>query len=127
MSSINANRAVPEIVDHAGVRVPGYTSAGVEITPRPGTVVLAAAASAPTQIRRPWRSTLRTTWQAFLGLCVLAPILVTTAGLDPADLPWLGVVLAVAAAVTRVMAIPGVEAWLRQFLPFLAAAPRPPD
>lgn len=84
------------------------------------------AASVPTQVRRPWRSTARTVWQAFLGLCVLAPILVTGAGLDPVQLPWLGTVLLVAGVVTRVMAIPAVEVWLRRFLPFLAAAPKPP-
>jgi Flp pilus assembly pilin Flp len=77
----------------------------------------------PTQVRRPWRATTRTVFQAFIGLCALAPILVAEAGLDPAKLPWLAVVLAVALAVTRVMAIPGVDAWLRRFLPFLAAAP----
>ena len=49
------------------------------------------------------------------------------AGLDPAKLPWLVVPLAVAAAVTRIMAVPAVETWLRRFLPFLAAAPAPKD
>ena len=77
----------------------------------------------PTQVRRPWRSTARTVFQAFVGLCVLAPLLVTATGLKVEQLPWLGVVLAVALAVTRVMALPGVETWLRTFVPFLAAAP----
>lgn len=78
----------------------------------------------PTQVRRPWRSTARTVFQAFVGLCVLAPVILAATGLTVAQLPWLGVVLAVAAAVTRIMAIPGVETWLRTYLPFLAAAPK---
>lgn len=82
------------------------------------------AAVTPTQVRRPWRSTARTVFQALIGLCVLAPLIVSATGLTVTQLPWLGVVLAVAAAVTRVMAIPGVETWLRTYLPFLAAAPK---
>ena len=78
----------------------------------------------PTQVRRPWRSTARTVFQALVGLCVLAPLIVGATGLTVAQLPWLGVVLGVAAAVTRIMAIPGVETWLRTYLPFLAAAPK---
>lgn len=77
----------------------------------------------PTQVRRPWRSTTRTVFQALIGLCVLAPLIISATGLTVAQLPWLGVVLAVAAAVTRIMAIPGVETWLSTYLPFLAAAP----
>lgn len=77
----------------------------------------------PTQVRRPWRSTARTVFQALIGLCVLAPLVIAQTGLTAEQLPWLGVVLAVAAAVTRIMAIPGVETWLSTYLPFLAAAP----
>lgn len=120
MTSTHANQTVPEVVDHAGIRAEHY-----QVQAPAGTVMLAPAAVAPTQVRRPWRSTIRTVWQAFLGLCVLAPILVQGAGLDPKKLPWLATVLLVAAAVTRVMAIPAVEAWLRRFVPFLAAAPAP--
>lgn len=75
----------------------------------------------PTQVRRPWRTTARTIFQAFVALCVLFPVLVETAGLDPEAFPWLAVPLAVAAAVARIMALPQVEAFLRRFLPFLAA------
>lgn len=87
--------------------------------------IAANAAVVPTQVRRPWKSTIRTVFQAFIGLCVLAPLLVNAAGLDPAQLPWLGVVLGVAAAVTRIMALPGVEAWLQKYLRFLSAASKP--
>lgn len=78
----------------------------------------------PTQVRRPWRSVTRTVFQALVALAVMAPILVQATGLDPSSLPWLAGVLAVCAAVTRVMALPQVEAFLRRFLPFLSAAPK---
>lgn len=77
----------------------------------------------PTQVRRPWRSTARTVFQALVALAVLFPVLVETAGLDPDSLPWLAGALAVAGGVARVMADPRVEAFLRRFVPFLAAAP----
>lgn len=78
-------------------------------------------AAQPTQVKRPWRATVRTAFQALVGLCVLIPVLVKELGLDAKALPWLGVVVAVAAGVTRVMALPGVNDWLRRFVPFLAA------
>lgn len=76
---------------------------------------------------RRWRSTLRTVLQAAIALAVIAPVLVTEAGLDPAALPWLAGVLAVAAAVTKFMANPVVEAFLHRWVPWLAAAPAPGD
>ena len=78
----------------------------------------------PTQVRRPWRATLRTVFQALVALAVMLPVLVEATGLRPDQWPWLAGVLAVAAAVTRVMALPQVEAFLRRFLPFLATAPK---
>lgn len=86
----------------------------------PGTVVLAD----PTQVRRPWRSTARTVFQALVALAVLAPFVVQASGLDAEALPWLAGFLAICAGITRVMALPQVEAFLRRFLPFLAAAPK---
>lgn len=80
------------------------------------------AAVQPTQLRRPWRATLRTAFQAIVALATLAPFL--AGGIYQADdYPVVvGQVLAVSAAVTRVMALPQVEDFLRRFLPFLAAA-----
>jgi hypothetical protein len=78
----------------------------------------------PTQVRRPWRTVARTVFQAAVALCVLFPVLVQTAGLDPETFPWLAVPLAVAAAVARIMALPQVEVFLRRFIPFLSAAPK---
>lgn len=89
----------------------------------PGTVILAD----PTQVRRPWRSTLRTIFQALVGLAALAPLIAAAVeeatGYDLDGVPFIVVALAASAAVTRVMAIPQVEAFLKRFLPFLAAAP----
>lgn len=86
------------------------------------TVALDAAPA--TQVRRPWRATLRTAFQLLVGLAAMLPLLVDAAGLEETT-PVLAGVLAVSAAVTRIMALPAVEAFLAQFLPFLAAAPRP--
>lgn len=62
------------------------------------------------------KRTLRTVLQTAVGLCVLLPTLVDAAGI-PSTLPWAAGALAVAAAVARAMAVPGVQAllpaWLR--------------
>ncbi len=79
--------------------------------------------SAPTQVARPWRATVRTVVQALVALAVMAPVLVEATGLEPESLPWLAGVLAVAAAVARVSALPQVEEFLRRFVPWLAADP----
>lgn len=76
----------------------------------------------PTQVRHPWRSTLRTLFAAGLGLLSILPVILAGAGLD--DTVYGGQILAVTALVTRVLAIPGVDAWLRQYVPWLAAAPK---
>lgn len=90
------------------------------------TSELAKLEPVPTQVRRPWRSTARTLFQALVAMAVLFPILVDQTGLNPDDAPWLAIPLAVAAAVTRIMALPQVENFLARFLPFLAAAPQSP-
>lgn len=94
---------------------------------------------APTQIRRPWRSTLRTAVQVaiptLLALGVVVPQVVQVI-LDEVGeampprlrLALLGIsagIVTAAAIVTRVMAIPQVELLLRRFklTSWLAAAP----
>ena len=99
--------------------------AALASTPGPGP--LEEVRVTPTQVRRPWRATARTAFAALVALCALFPVLVETAGLDPASFPWLAVPIAVAAAVTRIMALPGVEEFLRRFLPFLSATGKQPD
>ncbi|WP_327376189.1 hypothetical protein OG393_20920 [Streptomyces sp. NBC_01216] len=62
------------------------------------------------------KRTLRTIFQTAIGIAAVLPALVDTAGL-PQSLPWVAGALAVAGAVTRVMAIPVVQrllpGWLR--------------
>lgn len=112
---------VNEVVAHiaAGVEVDGH-AAPASPSGRNSLPVLAP----PTQIRRPWRSTVRTVFQALVALAAMAPVLVATTGLKPEQLPWLAGVLGVAAAITRVMTLPQVEGFLRRFVPWLAAAPK---
>lgn len=83
------------------------------------------AAVLPTQMRRPGRSTLRTVFQALVGLAAMAPLIYHAAtDHDPALAGgWAATALAISAGVTRVMSSPAVETWLRKFVPFLAAAP----
>lgn len=61
------------------------------------------------------RRTLRTAFALVLALAAGLPLLVETAGL-PSTLPGVGTILTVAAAVTRVMALPMVDAWLPSWL-----------
>lgn len=119
MTSKRANQLVPEVVDHAGVRAQHFTLSGSS----PGTVMIVPAAVAPTQVRRPWRSTARTVFQATVSLAAMWGLVVVTLGLP--DWAWVGTSVAVAGGITRVMSLPAAEAWLRRFLPFLAAAPKP--
>lgn len=80
------------------------------------------AASAASQVRRPWRATLRTTLAVIVAIAAMTPALVDAAGIDQ-TVPAVAGVLAIAAAVTRIMALPAVEAALTRFLPWLAADP----
>jgi hypothetical protein len=78
----------------------------------------------PTQVRRPWRSTLRTLFQLVIALVTLLPFVLTGVYVDGDQAPAVvGQVLAVATVVTRVMALPQVETFLRTWAPWLAAAP----
>ncbi|MFL0579173.1 hypothetical protein [Dietzia sp. 179-F 9C3 NHS] len=76
----------------------------------------------PTQTQRPWRTTLRTTIAAAWGLVPLWPVIVGELNLDR-TIPWVAGSLAVTAALTRIAANPRAEAWLAEWLPWLAADP----
>lgn len=78
------------------------------------------------QVARPWRATVRTALQAALALALMLPLLVDAAGLDETAPPVAGA-LVLAGGFARVMALPAVEAFLRRFVPWLAAEPRPVD
>lgn len=80
---------------------------------------------APTQSRHPWRTTARTIFQAGVALASLAPTIAAVGGMEHLSASKAGgQVLLVCAIVTRVMALEGVNNFLRRFLPFLAADPK---
>ena len=89
------------------------------------TTMASLAAVEPTQTRRPWRTTLRTLFQALVGFAAIAPSIAAAVeeatGYDLQGVPFVVVGLASCAAVTRVMALPGVEDFLARFVTFLAA------
>ncbi len=76
-----------------------------------------------TQAQHPWRATVRTVVAFVIGLAAIWGLIVEAAGVDP-ELPVVSLSLAVAGGVTRVLALPGVEALLRRTpgLRWLAAA-----
>jgi hypothetical protein len=81
-----------------------------------------SAVPSSTQRRFPWRATLRTAFQAGTALAAGAPLIYQAAtDHDPAAATGAaGIALAVAAGITRVMALPTVDTFIRRFLPFLA-------
>jgi hypothetical protein len=79
---------------------------------------------APTQTRHPWRATVRTVFAGVVGALTLLPEVATAAHIG--TVPTVVQVLGVAGAVTRVLAIPGVNGWLGQYVPWLAASPTQP-
>jgi hypothetical protein len=79
---------------------------------------------APTQTQHPARATIRTVFAGLLALVSLLPYILGAAHVDTTV--WGAQALVVSAGVTRVLAFPGVNAWLTEYLPFLAAAPRQP-
>jgi len=80
---------------------------------------LALAPGVPTQVAHPWRATIRTVIQAAIALAALAPFLIDAIGLDQ-TLPIVASILAVAAAITRIAALPQVNQFVERFVPWLA-------
>lgn len=76
----------------------------------------------PTQVRRPWRATIRTAFAVLVAFAAMFPLIVGAAGVDE-TLPPVVTALAIATGITRVMALPVVDDFLAQFLPWLAADP----
>ena len=74
------------------------------------------------QTAHPWRTTARTILQLIIAVASGAPLIWQAATQqDPAAATGgAAVVLLVAGAITRVMALPFVNEFLRRFLPFLA-------
>lgn len=78
----------------------------------------------PTQVKHPWRATARTVFAALVGGLSLLPEVTTAAHIGTVG--TVVQVLAVTGAVTRVLALPGVEGWLGTYLPWLSATPAKP-
>ena len=77
--------------------------------------------TAPTQVRKPWRATFRTSLTAFVALIPLIPQIAEAAHID--EIPAVASVVALSAAISRVLALNGVESWLDKYIPILAAEP----
>jgi len=71
----------------------------------------------------PARTTIRTVFQVVVSLAVGLPFIIEAAGLSEA-VPGVAATLAVAAAITRIMALPWTEEFLERFIPWLSAEPR---
>ena len=76
------------------------------------------ATPSATQTRHPWRATVRTLFAVTVALLSLLPVVAATAGID--TVPAVAQVLVVTGAVTRVLALPQVDDFLRRFLSWLA-------
>lgn len=61
------------------------------------------------------KRTVRTVFQTAAAIAVLLPAIVDASGV-PGTLPWVAGALAVAGGLTRVMAVPGVQALLPRWL-----------
>ncbi|MDQ5862786.1 MAG: hypothetical protein M3536_11050 [Actinomycetota bacterium] len=72
-----------------------------------------------TQTAHPWRATVRTVFAFLVGLAASWALIIQAAGIDP-GLEWVSGSVAIAAGITRVMALPAVDDLIRRFLPFLA-------
>ncbi|WP_063039737.1 hypothetical protein [Nocardia pseudovaccinii] len=68
----------------------------------------------------------RTAFQLVVGTAPMMPVIVTSSGL-PETTAGVGAALAISAVITRVMAIPAVDAALSTWAPWLAAEPSSPS
>ena len=73
----------------------------------------------PTQVRNPRRALIRTIFAATVSLAAITPFIVGALGVTATGGVW-AAILAVAGAITRVMALPGVNAWIESYVPWLA-------
>lgn len=73
----------------------------------------------------PWQAVGRTILEAVVSAAAAAPLVYTAITESDPGLATgaAAIFLAVCAAITRVLNLPVVEAWLQRFVPWLAAAP----
>lgn len=75
----------------------------------------------PTQVARPWRAALRTALAGAIGF-IPAGIAITRE-LELDTVPFFAGAVTLGITVTRVLSIPQVEIFLREYAPWLAAQP----
>lgn len=75
----------------------------------------------PTQVARPWRAALRTALAGAIGF-IPAGIAITRE-LELDTVPFFAGAVTLGITVTRVLSIPAVEIFLREYAPWLAAQP----
>lgn len=75
-----------------------------------------------TQSKHPWQAVARTIFAALVGAAAMAaPIYeAITQGSAAAATGWAAIALGICGAITRVLALPGVDAWLAAYLPWLS-------
>lgn len=73
----------------------------------------------PTQVAHPWKATVRTVFAVVVALLTLIPVVVATAGIG--TVPAVAQIVVVTGAVTRVLALPEVQAFISTFIPWLSA------
>ncbi|WJZ03470.1 hypothetical protein [Corynebacterium freiburgense] len=76
----------------------------------------------PTQVKHPNRATIRTLVAAVIGIGPILPIIAKELGIE--SIPWVAATLATIATITRILAHPATEAWMKTYMPWLAAEPR---
>lgn len=87
---------------------------------------MAKHAVVTTQSQHPWRATTRTILAVIIAVAAMAPVVYTAATMQSPELATgaAAAALTIAAAITRIMALPVVEAFLQRFIPWLAAGAR---
>lgn len=73
------------------------------------------------QVTYPWRATLRTVIVAAIGLLPLLPEIAKAAHVE--TVPVVVATLTITAAIQRVLAVPGVDKWLRDNTQWLSSEP----
>lgn len=73
----------------------------------------------PTQVRHPWRATFRSVLAA--ALAAIPVVVLVIEELDLETVPIFAGFLALAAAISRVLAMPATENFLNEYFPLMAA------
>lgn len=87
---------------------------------------VARHAAESTQEQYPWRAVIRTVFEAAVSFAATWPLVVVALGLDD-GWQWVTASLVVTGGITKLMALPQVNAWLERFIPWLAAQPPADD